>query len=135
MGCGRALFDTIGLFDEREFLRSAEDNDWSYRAMRAGVVIQYDPAVRVTHLDWRDDIQLAKTYRAYARSQGGVYGKFLRRGDWFVALRVLLELVRALRRWLLGVVRRDSDMSVRGWSTLSQLPAGIVAGWRAEGAT
>lgn len=135
MGCELAVFDRVGFFDERLFLRSAEDNDWSYRALRAGVEIHYEPGVRVIHLDWRSESQLAETFRAYARSQGGVYGKFLRRGDWFMAVRVLLALARALRRWAVGSLRRDREMIDRGEAYLRQLLPGIVAGWRAEGSS
>lgn len=128
MGCSKKLFSIVGFFDESEFLRSAEDNDWSYRALNAGVPIIYSPGVVVTHLDWRNHSQTAATYRAYARSQGGFYGKHLRRRDWFMILRVVIGLARGLRRWAHGIVSGDANLTANGWAVLTQLVPGIIAG-------
>jgi GT2 family glycosyltransferase len=49
MGCAKEYFSKIGYFDEREFLRYAEDNDWSYRALKLGTTISYVPEIAVTH--------------------------------------------------------------------------------------
>lgn len=133
MGLSMEIYHLVGPFDERPFLRSAEDNDWSYRALRAGVSIAYVPAVRVTHLDWRDASELESTYRTYARSQGGVYGKHLRHGDLFIALRLLLGLSRSVLRWLAGFVLGDRDRRARGKAFLQELLPGLREGWSQEG--
>jgi GT2 family glycosyltransferase len=130
MGCARDIFTTIGLFDESEFLRYAEDNDWSYRALCSGIAIAYAPNIVVTHLDWRDASQLAATYRGYASSQGGYYGKHLGHGSWYMVLRICIELARGLRRWLVGIIRKDSDRRASGHAFVTHLLPGILAGLR-----
>lgn len=130
MGFGLEIFERVGPFDERDFVRVAEDNDWSYRALRVGVPIVYAPDVVVSHLDWRSASELEDTYRAYARCQGGFYGKHLRRGDLFIALRIAVDLARALRRWLKAAIRRDADQKANGRAYLTQLVPGIFEGLR-----
>jgi GT2 family glycosyltransferase len=131
MGFTRYAANKVGPFDENPFLAAAEDNDWQYRALRAGIPIIYAPEVVVSHLDWRDKAQLEATYRAYIRSQGGLYGKYLRRGDFFMALRAGLDLARGMRRYLHGIIRGDYDMYVAGRIRVTQLLQGIDAGFRA----
>jgi hypothetical protein len=81
---------------------------------------------------WRDGQERSEQYRAYARSHGGFYGKHLRRGDWFIALRAAYHLARASRRWLRGVLLRDRDRRSRGWAYMTGLIPGILAGLRAS---
>jgi GT2 family glycosyltransferase len=131
MGFALAIFDEIGPFDERGFLQTAEDNDWCYRALRRGIPIQYEPSVSVSHLDWRDSNQLIATYRSYARSQGGVYGKYVRQGEWFMALRLFIALARAMRRWTTGFLQGNDDKVANGKAFLTELLPGFIAGWRA----
>ena len=131
MGCERSIFLKIGLFDESDYLRSAaEDNEWSYRVLRAGIPIIYSPDVVVRHLDWRDRAKLVETYKSYAQDQGGFYGKYLRRGDMFIALRVVIGLIRGFYRWLLGVISDDPDMIASGWFSMTKMPSGIIIGLR-----
>ena len=63
------------------------------------------PEIVVTHLGWRDEQQREAQYASYARSQGGFYGKYLRQGDLFIALRAAVHLLRAVRRWVMGALR------------------------------
>jgi GT2 family glycosyltransferase len=107
-----------------------EDGEFAYRALRAGVAIVYAPDVVVTHLGWRDEAQRGDQYASYARSQGAFYGKYSRRGDAFIALRAGVHLLRASRRWALGVVRREPEMARIGRAYALGLIPGIVAGWR-----
>ena len=131
MGCSKEIIKTVGQFDESSFLHlAAEDNDWAYRALHKGINIVYSPDVVVKHLDWRDTKQLLATYRAYARSQGGFYGKHLRRGDLFMLLRIFLSLARASRRLIIGIIHRDRDALDRSLSLFTQLFPGILAGLR-----
>jgi GT2 family glycosyltransferase len=127
MGVARAVLDRVGLLDEDPRLRAAEDCEWSYRALRAGVPIAYAPEVAVRHFGWRDETQRAEQYAAYARSHGGFYGKYLRRGDLFIALRVMIHLLRALKRWAVGVLSGDRDKTLNGRAYLTGLLPGIAA--------
>ena len=115
-------------------MRTAEDAEFAYRALRAGVPIRYAPHLIVTHQGWRDHSQRISQYHGYALSQGGFYGFHLRRGDLFVALRVLVHLGRSLKRWLLGRLRNNDEMATNGRAYVVGLVPGIVAGWRAGSA-
>jgi GT2 family glycosyltransferase len=131
MATEREVFEYVGPFSEHPvLLPAAEDNEWGYRALRSGVPIVYAPDVAVRHLDWREPEDLAMTYRRYARGQGGFYGMYLRRRDWFIARRALRDLVRA--PWLLvrGMVSRDPDILMIGRAQFMELLPGIVAGLR-----
>lgn len=130
MGTSRRVVDRVGYFDEDPRLRLAEDCDWSYRALRAGVPIAYAPEVCLQHYGWRDAQERSDQYRAYARSHGGFYGKYLRRGDWFIALRAAAHFARALRRWCRGVLRKDREQIAHGRAYLTGLLPGIIIGLR-----
>lgn len=130
MGVAMAHVDRIGPFDEHPSLRSAEDSDWGYRALRLGVPIVYAPEIVVRHYAWRDASQRAARYRDYSRSQGGFYGKYLFSGDWLIPLQAGRDLLRGPVRWLRGVARRDRDMIDRGRADTLELLPGILAGVR-----
>lgn len=132
MGTSMSVIHRIGFFDENPCLQTAEDAELAYRALRAGVPIIYAPEVVVRHFGWRDDDGRLVQYRDYARSHGGFYGKYLRQGDWFIALRALMHHGRALRRCVRGVVTGNHDLALFGWSYLTGLVPGIVAGLRRE---
>jgi GT2 family glycosyltransferase len=132
MGMSKGIGARIGLLDEDPCLRTAEDGEYAYRALRAGIPIVYAPEVAVTHMGWRSPDQRDQQYSAYARSHGGFYGKYLRRGDWFMAARAAVHHLRAARRWLRGRRRGDAELAANGRAyTLGLLP-GIVRGWRSE---
>jgi GT2 family glycosyltransferase len=129
-GFAMALARRIGGFDEHPSLASAEDGDFGYRALRLGIPIAYDPDVVLYHYHWRDANQRAERYAEYARSQGGFYGKHLRRGDPLILAQVIRALVRSPLRWVRGVVTSDAELARNGReSTLNLLP-GIIAGVR-----
>jgi GT2 family glycosyltransferase len=130
MGCAVATWERVGPFDEARHLRHAEDNDWAYRALRAGVPILFRPAAGVRHLDWRSPEELLATYAGYAESQGGFYGKHLRRGDAFIALRTAVTYLRAARRTVAGALSGDALRRRDGWVTLKRLGPGILRGLR-----
>jgi GT2 family glycosyltransferase len=123
-----SVIERIGDFDEDPCLRTAEDAEWAYRALRAGVPIIYAPEVVVRHFGWRDEGKRLVQYKDYARSHGGFYGKYLRQGDWFIALRAVVHHGRALRRCVRGVVTGNQEMALYGWSYLTGLVPGIIAG-------
>jgi GT2 family glycosyltransferase len=130
MAAPKAILVRLGGLDEDACVRTAEDGEFAYRALRAGIPILYAPDVVVTHLGWRDEQQRSNQYESYALSQGGFYGKYLRRGDLFIALRTLVHLVRALRRWVTGTLRGSPEMARIGRAYAAGLIPGIVAGWR-----
>jgi GT2 family glycosyltransferase len=120
----------VGPFGEDDCMRTAEDAEYAYRALRAGVPIRYAPDLVVAHLGWREENERLAQYRSYAVSHGGFYGKYLRRGDCFIALRAALHWLRSLRRWLTGTLLRDTDRSQFGRAYALGLVPGIAAGWR-----
>jgi GT2 family glycosyltransferase len=132
MGTSMSVVQRVGFFDENPCLRTAEDAEWAYRALRAGVPIIYAPGVVVRHFGWRDDDKRRIQYRDYARSHGGFYGKYLRQGDWFIAVRAVLHHGRALRRCIRGLVTGNQDLARYGWSYLTGLVPGIIAGLRQD---
>jgi GT2 family glycosyltransferase len=134
MGFAVALLDRIGWLDEHPSLATAgEDNEWAHRALRAGVKIVYDPTAVVSHLARHRPEDLPDLYRRYARGQGAFYGTWLRRGDPFIARRVVRDLVRA--PWLLarGLVTHNRELISMGRGEVAGLLPGIVAGLRNPG--
>lgn len=130
MGTSIDVIKHVGLFDEDARLRCAEDGDWAYRALRYGFPIIYAPEVLVFHYGWRDKSQRASQYKAYARSHGAFYGKHLRKGDWFIALRAIIHYLRALRRWLRSTIDGNQELAIYSRAYLTGLLPGIIAGMR-----
>ncbi len=126
MGTSMAVSERVELFDEDPRLRCAEDGEWAYRAIRSGVSIIYPPEVSVRHFGWRDPSQQAAQYRTYARRHGAFYGKYLRNGDWFIALRLTMHHVRALRRMLRGAITGGREQSLHGRAYLTGFLPGII---------
>jgi GT2 family glycosyltransferase len=132
-GLGMDVVATIGGFDEDPSIASAEDSDYGHRALRLGFPIVYAPEILLHHYHWRDAGERVERYAEYARSQGGFYGKHLRRGDALVALQALRGLVRSPWRWLRGILRRDRELIVNGRESTRHLGPGIAAGLRNRG--
>jgi GT2 family glycosyltransferase len=134
MGAAREVVERVGLLDEDPALAAAEDCEYSYRALRAGIPITYAPEVVVRHVGWRDPAQRAAQYEVYGRSLAGFLGKYLRRGDPFIGLRIVIHTVRALRRWLRGLLTGDQEATLNGWGYVKGLLPGLRAGWRSGSA-
>jgi GT2 family glycosyltransferase len=132
MGVAIDVIRSVGLLDEDPCLRTAEDGEWSYRALKAGVPIIYAPDIVVEHIGWRDRNQRLVQYKEYARSHGGFYGKYLRKGDWLIAVRVVVHYFRALRRWMKGLVKGDRELASCGRAYVIGLLPGIIAGIRSR---
>jgi GT2 family glycosyltransferase len=131
MGASVAVVAAVGPFDEDpSFIGAAEDCDWAYRALRAGVPILYAPNVVVEHVGWRSADERDDRYRQYARSHGSFYGKHLRRGDGLILLRAIIHHLRAAKRWLVGILTGDRDQARNGRAYLTGLLPGIVEGLR-----
>jgi len=132
MGTSRAVLAHVGLLDEDPRLATAEDREWAYRALRSGVPLVYAPEVVVRHAGWRDASQRAAQYASYARSHGAFYGKYLRRGDWYVAVRAAFDLARSAAKYVRGLVTRNAEDRIAGRAFLFGLLPGVVAGLRQE---
>jgi GT2 family glycosyltransferase len=124
-----AIFRDIGPFDETELIRFCEDNEWSFRALAKGYVIRYLPQITVTHLHWRDNVEMAQVYSQYAVSQGGWYGRKLRHGDGSFVIRLLYDLMRGSKRWCLGALGGNYLRKVHGRAFVVDLLRGVAAGW------
>lgn len=132
MGMAMEVARIVGPFDEDPRLRTAEDCDWSYRALRAGFSLTYAPEVTLRHLAWRGEQERTAQYRSYARSHGGFYGKYIRRGDLFILARAFLHQLRCLKRWGVGLARRDAESAVNGKIYSIYLMPGIISGLSAK---
>jgi GT2 family glycosyltransferase len=134
MGFPIRLLERVGYFDEHPSLRLAgEDNDWAYRVLTSGIPIVYDPDIVVSHFAWQDARELSALYRRYARGQGSFYGKYLRRRDGFIAMRVLRDVARA--PWLLvrGALTGNRELQAMGLGEMTGLVPGLIAGLRNRG--
>jgi GT2 family glycosyltransferase len=128
------VLERVGYLDEHPSLRLAgEDNEWAYRAMRAGVPIVYEPSIAVMHLARHDASALRRLYERYARGQGAFYGKHLRQGDRFIARRVVRDLIRAPWRVVRGALTGNDELLAMGLGEIRGLPAGLVSGMRNAG--
>lgn len=109
MALYRSVFDEIGRFDERlgagTTLPSAEDNDFCYRLLRSGFVIEYRPDMEAVHRAWRRENALVTLKHDYGRGQGGFYAKWVAEGDRYMVRRFALDVVRHLRRAVRRLVR------------------------------
>jgi GT2 family glycosyltransferase len=128
--CGMAVevLRRVGLFDDDPCVSFAEDGEWAYRVLRAGIPIVYAPDLVVAHVGWRELEERLTQYRGYARSHGAFFGKHLKRGDLFILLRACVHFARALRRWQRGRFTGDAELAANGLCYATQLVPGIIAG-------
>ena len=134
MGFPRSVLERIGYFDEHPSLRTAgEDNDWAYRALRAGVHIVYDPTPVVSHVGWQPQSALRSIYRRYARGQGAFYGKHLRQGDMFIARRAARDIARCGWLAMRGIFSRNPELRAMAHGDVTGLVPGLLAGLRNPG--
>jgi GT2 family glycosyltransferase len=132
MGTSLDVFRKVGLFEEDPVMATAEDAEFAYRALRKGVTIRYEPDAVVAHFGWRDETKRVEQYRHYALSHGGFYGKYLRRGDLFILARALGHFFRALRRWVRGKLKGDTELALLGRAYCTNMLPGIAAGLRSK---
>eukprot|EP01037_Dinobryon_pediforme_P006673 gene6673-6743_t len=81
---GREVVDRIGLFDVRfgagTPLHAAEEGDFVFRAMQAGVPVRYDPSILLHHDHGRPKSDRAAMERGYTIGNGGLAAKTLLAG-------------------------------------------------------
>jgi GT2 family glycosyltransferase len=129
MALNRTLVLGFGGFDEH-FVRAAEDNDLSYRWLRAGHRLRYEPDLVVWHHDWRSHEDLERLYVDYWRWQGVFYAKHLRRGDPNMIRFIVRDLVSGARAMGARTVRGRPRWSDERRGITKGLPAGLAEGWR-----
>lgn len=121
----------FGGFDVR-IRPSAEDNDLSYRWLRAGRTIRYEPSFVAWHRDWRTPEQLERLYVDYGIGQGMVYAKHLRRRDLRIARFVVRDACAAIRGLVDFIVRGRRPHGDWRIGLARGLPVGLVRGWSAR---
>jgi GT2 family glycosyltransferase len=102
MGFHRRILEDLGPFDERfgggaKYL-SAEDNDYSRRALDAGYRIRYVPEALVHHQAWRAKRDERGLMWAYGVGHGAFLAKHFQVGDSYIPIRFREELRRCLRK-------------------------------------
>ncbi len=132
MVASRRGIEQIGGFDERRSLLVAEDNDLCYRWLSQGRTFLYEPDLVVWHHDWRTPEQLVRTYKAYARSQGGFYAKHLYAGDLRILRLLRWDLAQGVRSAVRGTLRREPRWQDPYREMVISLLVGLLGGWREE---
>jgi len=118
----------LGGFDPR--LPSAGDNDFSYRWLRAGYRVRYDPDLIVWHHGWRTRRQLRTLYRRYAYGQGFFYAKHLLAGDHRVLRLAATDMRTSVRAWARRALRGRPDWPDEREALLAGVPLGLLVGLR-----
>jgi GT2 family glycosyltransferase len=130
MALHRTTLLEFGGFDGR-IRPAAEDNDLSYRWLRAGRRIRYEPDFVVWHHDWRSREQLERLYVGYGIGQGMVFGKHLRRGELAVLPHLGAAVYWSARAVVARLVRGAGPRPDPRLGMLRGLPTGLLRGWRA----
>lgn len=132
MALQRSVVLEFGGFDG-SISPAAEDNDLSYRWLRAGRHIRYEPDFVVWHHDWRTHEELERLYVGYGIGQGMVYGKHLRQRDVFIVRHLAGSLYSASRGVAARLLRGAPAQPDPRLGMLRGLPIGLVRGWRVAG--
>ncbi|MBP7866227.1 MAG: glycosyltransferase family 2 protein [Acidobacteria bacterium] len=122
MAFRRELFRAIGIYNVRmgagTRLKSGEDTDLSYRALRAGVEVLYSPAPLVYHNNWNTLEQAGRMDYGYVLGFVSIFGKFTLKGDG-VAFRCLRHRLGELRKDFREAVRWKNRR--RAWQTVGKV--------------
>jgi GT2 family glycosyltransferase len=132
MICPRSLARELGGFDDR--LLHGEDNDFSYRWLRAGLGFRYEPHLVVWHHDWRTHEELERLYVRYYRGQGLFYAKHLRRRDARMLRFLARDLYGGLTSLAAAILRGRPRWTDPGRGIPRGLVPGLVRGWFVFGA-
>jgi GT2 family glycosyltransferase len=135
--CNLALWRStargLGPFDVRlgagTNLPAAEDNDFGYRALKAGHTIAYLPHLGVTHRAWRDEGALAALMLGYGTGQGAFYAKHVRGRDRFVARRAVRDLGQHVRRGLVLAMKGNRTKATSDLAYSLGLVRGALLWW------
>lgn len=98
MAAWKTAFTSAGPFDEElgagARFRSAEDNDFGFRLLKAGFVIRYLPEAVVYHRCWRPHSEYRALRWSYGFGQGAFYAKHLRLDDRYMLARLCKDVTR-----------------------------------------
>lgn len=77
-GFTKRTYRAVGPFDT-DFgpgspFRSSDDNEWSYRVLRKGFEVIYDPRAVVSHRSWRSKIEDRRLMQDYGYAAGAFFG-------------------------------------------------------------
>jgi GT2 family glycosyltransferase len=128
--CRKEVFDRVGLFDERlgvgTDLPGAEDNDFGYRVLRAGLSIEYRPDMSVVHRAWRRQEAVVPVKFGYGRGQGAFYTKHALAGDPRMIRRFAGDAWGHVRRALGRTVTRHHHDAAADIAYVAGLLAGAL---------
>jgi len=86
----------VGFFDERlgpgTPFPAAEDNDFGYRILEAGIRIIYVPESELYHRAWRTQQDHIPLGWSYGRGQGAYYAKYLESADRYILWRMIKDI-------------------------------------------
>ncbi len=117
----RAVYDTLGGFDERFFMYS-EELDWCYRAKNAGWQVVYLPAAQVTHYEGKSSEQVtarrdiyfhSSKIRFFQKYRGPFVAGVLRA---YLLLMFAFQLVEEGLKWLVGHKRPLRAARIKAYS-------------------
>jgi glycosyltransferase involved in cell wall biosynthesis len=125
----RACWDSLGGFDDMlgvgSGLRSGEDTDFLWRALRDGWTGRYDPHAVITHDQWRDRRSALRTSYGYGVGAGAVRTKVRRLAGTTAARGFAAGSVRAT----LGQAGMDLRAGYQfGVATCLVRTAGLIVG-------
>jgi glycosyltransferase involved in cell wall biosynthesis len=118
MALRRLVVDSIGMFDSRfgpgAPLLAAEDSDFAYRVLKAGLKAVYSPNVLVSHDHGRRSEQdRTSMEKAYVAARGSFYVKHTLQGDGQVMRLALWEAVQLVKQTSRDIIGRNQGGSVR----------------------
>ena len=128
MGIRRSLWEKLGGFDEMLGtggpFKSAEDTDFTIRALLAGYFVYETPNVRVVHQGFRTWEEGRNLIGGYLYGIGAVFAKQLKCGHWSV-IQVLTHL---MWRWAFGHPVVEFGHFPSRWLRLIAFMKGFLAG-------
>ena len=118
MALYRATLQDVGCFDERlgpgTRFPAAEDNDFGYRVLKAGLEIEYVPQAVLVHRAWRTGSAYFRLRWCYGLGKGGFYGKHLRDAQGGLLGRAASDIGRRVRRVPRNAVARPKQAVADG---------------------
>lgn len=129
LAVSRACWDALGGFDDMlgvgAGLRSGEDTDFLWRALRDGWIGRYDPHAVVSHEQWRDRRAALATSYGYGVGAGAVRTKVRRLGGSQAARDFAAGSVRATLRQAGTDLRAGYEF---GFASSVMRAAGLIVG-------
>jgi glycosyltransferase involved in cell wall biosynthesis len=129
LAVGRACWDALGGFDDMlgvgAELRSGEDTDFLWRALRDGWTGRYEPHAVVRHEQWRDRRRALATSYGYGVGAGAVRTKVRRLAGTDAARDFAAGSVRATLRQARADLRAGYEFGV---ASCLMRAAGVIVG-------